>query len=61
VELAEGVLPFPILSHKRGDRQQVKNDEIYQLNFGIWPTDLVVEKGDTLVLEITSKDPEGVA
>lgn len=61
MELAEGVLPFPVLSHKRGDRQHVKDDEIYQLDFEIWPTDIVVEKGETLIFEITPKNPEGVA
>ncbi|KIX01911.1 uncharacterized protein Z518_07850 [Rhinocladiella mackenziei CBS 650.93] len=60
-ELAEGALSFPVLSHKRGDKKDVKNGEIYQLDFELWPTDLVVEKGETLIFEVTAKDPEGVA
>lgn len=58
-ELPEGALPFPVLSHKRSDRKGVKNGEIYDLQCELWPTDLVVEKGERLVFEVTSSDPEG--
>lgn len=61
VELAEGALPFPVLSHKRSDRKEVRNGEVYDLQFEIWPTNVVVEKGERLVFEVRPKDPEGVA
>ena len=60
-ELAEETLPFPVLSHKRSDRKVVKNGEVYDLRCEFWPTDLVVEKGERLVFEVTAKDPEGCA
>lgn len=60
-ELTEGALPFPVLSHKRGDKQEVANGQVYQLDFELWLTDLVVEKGEVLIFEVAPKDPEGVA
>lgn len=58
-DLAEGALPFPVLSHKRSDRKDVQNGEIYDLQCEFWPTELVVDKGERLVLEVTAKDQEG--
>ena len=58
-EFAEGELPFPVLSHKRSDRKEVRNDEKYDLQCEFWPTQLVVSKGERLVLEVSAKDQEG--
>ncbi|KAH8807392.1 Alpha/Beta hydrolase protein [Xylogone sp. PMI_703] len=52
-------LPFPVLSHKRSERKDVKNGEVYDLQCELWPTNLVVEVGERLVFEVTAKDPEG--
>lgn len=60
-ELKEGALPFPVLSHKRSDRKDVRNGEICDLEFELWPTNLIVEKGERLVFEVGAKDPEGSA
>ena len=60
-ELAEGALPFPVLSHKRADKKPVKNEEVYVLDFELWPTNIIVEKGEILIFEVIGKDPEGVS
>ena len=54
-------MPWPNLSHKRKDRTEIKNGEVYDLRCELWPTNLVVEKGECLVVEVTAKDPEGVS
>lgn len=53
-------LPVPVPSHKRCDKKKVKNGEIYDLQIELWPTNVVVERGERLVLEISPKDPVGV-
>lgn len=53
-------LPVPVPSHKRSDKKQVRNGEVYDLQIELWPTNVVVEKGERLVLEISPKDPAGV-
>ncbi|UKZ68127.1 uncharacterized protein TrAtP1_009163 [Trichoderma atroviride] len=53
-------LPVPVPSHKRSDKKEVRNGEVYDLQIELWPTNVVVEKGEHLVLEISPKDPAGV-
>lgn len=52
-------LPFPVLSHRKKDKLDVQQGEIYTLKFELWPTEVVVQKGEKLVLEISPKDPAG--
>lgn len=52
-------LPVPVPSHKRSDRKEVRNGEIYDLQIELWPTNVVVERGERLVVEISPKDPVG--
>jgi hypothetical protein len=52
-------LPVPVPSHKRSDKKDVRNGEVYDLQIELWPTNVVVEKGERLVLEISPKDPAG--
>ncbi|KAL7917137.1 Alpha/Beta hydrolase protein [Trichoderma austrokoningii] len=53
--------PAPVLSHKKSDKKEVRNGEVYDLKIELWPTNVVVEKGERLVLEISPKDPAGDA
>ncbi|KAM0512064.1 hypothetical protein ACHAPE_009212 [Trichoderma viride] len=53
-------LPVPVPSHKRSDKKEVRNCEVYDLQIELWPTNVVVERGERLVLEISPKDPVGV-
>lgn len=41
------------------DVQEVKADTIYEVDVEIWPTNVVVEKGGKLVLEVSSGDTQG--
>lgn len=50
-----------MLSHKRSDRKDVKEGEVYDLQFEFWPTQVVVDKGESLVLEVLPKDPADLA
>lgn len=54
-------LPFPTLSHLHRDCKEVNNGEVYDLQFELWPTNLVVQKGERLVVEVSPKDPEGTS
>ena len=58
-DLPEGALPFPVLSHKRSERKEVRNGEVYDLEAELWPTEVIVSPGERLVLEVTPKDQEG--
>lgn len=52
-------LPVPVPSHKKSDKKEVINGQVYDLQIELWPTNVVVEKGERLVLEISPKDPAG--
>ena len=41
------------------DVQEVKADTVYEVDVEIWPTNVVVEKGGKLVLEVSSGDTQG--
>jgi predicted acyl esterase len=55
----EGELPWPTLSHRHEDFKPVKSDEVYELRTELWPTNVVVAKGETIVLEVSPTDVEG--
>ncbi|PON21900.1 hypothetical protein TGAM01_v209156 [Trichoderma gamsii] len=52
-------LPVPVPSHRRSDRKEVRNGEVYDLQIELWPTNVVVGRGERLVVEISPKDPVG--
>ncbi|KAH8691460.1 Alpha/Beta hydrolase protein [Talaromyces proteolyticus] len=52
----EGELAWPTLSHRRDDVKRVRPGEIYELLTELWPTNLAVEKGETIALEVSPKD-----
>ena len=58
-ELEDGALTFPTLSHLSKDRKPVENGTVYDLLTELWPTQLLVEKGERLVLEVSPQDPKG--
>ena len=58
-EFEDGALPFPTLSHLSSDKSPVEIGDIYDLVTELWPTQLMVEKGERLVLEVSPKDPQG--
>ena len=49
-------LPWPTLSHRRDDVKPVRPGEVYELLTELWPTNLIVEKGETIALEVSPKD-----
>ena len=56
----DGELPWPTLSHRREDKQSTRPGEVYPLLTEFWPTDVVVEKGEKVVLEISNQDMKEV-
>ncbi|KAI8225592.1 Cocaine esterase [Colletotrichum sp. SAR 10_86] len=48
--------PVPIVK----DVQHVKENEKYAVDVEVWPTNVVLEAGETLVLEIAGHDTQGV-
>lgn len=52
-----GVVPFR--SYASTDVQPVNCGEIYTVDIEIWPTNVVLATGDTLVLQISSSDSQG--
>ena len=58
-ELEDGALPFPTLSHLSTDRKPVMNGTVYNLLTELWPTQLLIDNGERLVLEVSPQDPEG--
>ncbi|KAK9234532.1 Alpha/Beta hydrolase protein [Lipomyces kononenkoae] len=54
-------LPWPTLSHRREDLKPVRTGEIYELLTELWPTSLVVGKGETIALEVAPTDVAGSA
>lgn len=51
--------PWPTLSHRREDIQPVWPGHIYDLLTELWPTNVVVEKGEKIILEISPRDVAG--
>ena len=50
---------LPYREYKSSDVQEVKAGEVYTVDVEIWPTNVVVEKGGKLVLEVASGDTQG--
>ena len=50
---------LPHRNYFSGDVQCVKLDEVYTVDVEIWPTNVVLSKGDKLVLEVASGDTQG--
>ncbi|KAK0311713.1 hypothetical protein LTR82_014242 [Friedmanniomyces endolithicus] len=50
---------LPHREYRSTDVQEVKLDKVYELDVEVWPTNVVVEKGGKLVLEVSSGDTQG--
>lgn len=50
---------LPYREYRSIDVQEVKPDTVYEVDVEIWPTNVVVEKGGRLVLEVSSGDTQG--
>ncbi|EGP86986.1 unnamed protein product [Zymoseptoria tritici ST99CH_1A5] len=50
---------LPHREYISSDVQEVKADTVYEVDVEIWPTNVVVEKGGQLVLEVSSGDTQG--
>lgn len=50
---------LPYRSYFKEDVQEVKPGEIYQVVVEIWPTNVVLQKGSRLVLEVSGGDTQG--
>ena len=50
---------LPYREYLSTDVQEVKNNEIYAVDVELWPTNVVVQEGGKLVLEVSSGDTQG--
>ena len=50
---------LPRREYRSSDVQRVENGVVYQCDVELWPTNVVVEKGGYLMLEVASRDTEG--
>lgn len=50
---------LPYREYRSIDVQEVTPDTVYEVDVEIWPTNVVVEKGATLMLEVSSGDTQG--
>ena len=50
---------LPHREYRSTDVQEVKADTVYEVDIEVWPTNVVVEKGGKLVLEVSSGDTQG--
>lgn len=46
---------WPTLSHRRDDFKPVRPGKVYDLLTELWPTNVVVEKGEKIILEVPLK------
>ncbi|KAJ5833651.1 hypothetical protein N7474_001962 [Penicillium riverlandense] len=51
---------LPYRDYFRSDVQPVKEDEKYEVDVEVWPTNTILEPKETLVLEIAGHDTQGV-
>lgn len=51
---------LPYRDYFENDIQEVREGEEYDLDVEVWPTNTVLEQGETLVLEIAGHDTQGV-
>lgn len=50
---------LPHREYRSTDVQEVRADNVYEVDVEVWPTNVVVEKGGKLVLEVSSGDTQG--
>ncbi|KAL4960222.1 CocE/NonD family hydrolase [Aspergillus stella-maris] len=50
---------LPWREYRSTDVLPVENDEVYPCDVELWPTNVVVQEGETLMLEIASEDTQG--
>lgn len=50
---------LPHREYRSTDVQEVKEGTVYELDIEVWPTNVVVEKGGRIVLEVSSGDTQG--
>ena len=50
---------LPHREYRSTDVQEVKPETVYEVDVELWPTNVVVEKGGKLVLEVASGDTQG--
>lgn len=50
---------LPHREYRSTDVEPVREDEVYPVDVELWPTNVVVEKGGKLILEISSGDTQG--
>ena len=50
---------LPRRNYLSSDVQPVKPDTVYTVDVELWPTNVVLAKGDSLVLEVASGDTQG--
>ncbi|KAL1611046.1 hypothetical protein SLS59_000683 [Nothophoma quercina] len=51
---------LPYRNYYSSDVQEVKAGEVYSVDVEVWPTNVVLEEGETLVFEIAGHDTQGV-
>jgi putative CocE/NonD family hydrolase len=52
---------LPHREYRSTDVQEVRPDTVYEVDVEVWPTNVVVEKGGKLVLEVSSGDTQGTS
>lgn len=50
---------LPHREYRSTDVQEIKAGIVYEVDVEVWPTNVVVEKGGKLVLEVSSRDTQG--
>lgn len=50
---------LPHRDYRSTDVQQVQPDTVYEVDVEVWPTNVIVEEGGKLVLEVSSGDTQG--
>lgn len=57
----EKSLPYmPYRNYAAADVQEVKEGQVYPVDVEVWPTNVVLEEGETLVFEVAGHDTQGV-
>lgn len=51
---------LPYRNYFKSEIQPVQAGEVYSVNVEVWPTNVVLEEGESLVLEVAGHDTQGV-
>ncbi|KAJ4351114.1 uncharacterized protein N0V89_006453 [Didymosphaeria variabile] len=51
---------LPYRNYRGSEVQEVKVGELYEVDVEVWPTNVVLEEGETLVFEVAGHDTQGV-